>query len=196
MHANTFNPDTDATDNLDISASPTTATTTASINSFESLPAAAITGTTHDGGIILDHTTFNLAVHDGMVTIHNPATGNHRTFRVRTQADGAKFAPGRRVVSLLTGPNREDPESWQSFGFVETDRNGDGDGGAYVRVWRKFDTATGAYPTFAKMLANPKLWAAKGAEYFVETRCRRCGRPLTTKESVTTGLGPVCSGRE
>lgn len=28
-----------------------------------------------------------------------------------------------------------------------------------------------------------------------EGRCGRCGRPLTTPESVSLGLGPVCAGR-
>ena len=51
-----------------------------------------------------DVAPFDVRTHNGTITIHNPKTGDHRTFQIKTQPADAKFAPGRRVVSLLTGP--------------------------------------------------------------------------------------------
>jgi hypothetical protein len=133
--------------------------------------------------IVLDEGTFDVRIHDGMVTIESP-TGAHRTFRVKTQGEEASFAPGKRVVSLLRGRDREDWSAWTSFGFV-------GDCG--VRVWSKH--AGSVLDTYGRMLSDPRGWAAKGCTFRVEARCRRCGRALTHPESIATGLGPVCAGR-
>jgi hypothetical protein len=35
-----------------------------------------------------------------------------------------------------------------------------------------------------------------GVEVWHEGHCMRCGRALTVPESISTGLGPVCAGRE
>lgn len=37
---------------------------------------------------------------NGFYTIRNRQTGEHRTFRIATQAEDARFAPGERIVSL------------------------------------------------------------------------------------------------
>lgn len=138
-----------------------------------------------DGEIILDAATFDPAIHDGMVTIHNMLTGQHRTFKIETKPEDASFAPGKRVLSLLRGSDREDWSSWTAFGFVERT------GRAYA--WKKF--AGTDYAKFARMIEQPARYTARGCEYMVEARCRRCRRPLTHPESVATGLGPICAGR-
>jgi hypothetical protein len=51
---------------------------------------------------------------NGRYTIQSKQTGEHRTFWVKTQAADAKFAPGRRVVSLLTGSQNDDPATRRS----------------------------------------------------------------------------------
>ena len=56
------------------------------------------------------------ATFNGIYTVTNKETGEHRTFAVRTQKEDAKFAPGERIVALLTGPNNED--DYTGFGFV------------------------------------------------------------------------------
>ena len=61
-----------------------------------------------------------VATHNGTITIYNPATDAHRTFRIRTQPDDSDFAPGQRVVSLLVGPDNE--SDYQGFGFVSYGR--------------------------------------------------------------------------
>ena len=83
-------------------------------------------------------------LHNGIFTITNRKTGEYRTFRIKTQKPDATFAPGQRVIGLLTGANNE--KSYTGFGFVTdagisvwTKKRGDGlrtrhQGG----IWRSF----------------------------------------------------------
>jgi len=56
---------------------------------------------------------------NGRYTVESTETGEHRTFWVRTQPADAEFAPGKRVVSLLTGSQNDDPSCYTNFGFVD-----------------------------------------------------------------------------
>lgn len=128
--------------------------------------------------------TWSIRTHNGAVTITNPATGNHRTFEIRTQAEDAKFAPGQRIVALLTGP--DNTADYQGFGFVGED--------GHVTVWKKHRGTV--YETYARMLEHPDAWEQKGLTYQVEGRCRKCNRRLTDPTSIETGVGPTCGGRQ
>lgn len=140
--------------------------------------------------IILDHTNFDCTRHDGTVTISNPATGQHRTFKIHTVQSGS--LQGKRIVSVLVGTDTSERGDWMGFAFV--DEFG-------LRVWHKFRRPTRSEPMtvmeiYGLMVENPRSWTAKGAVYQVAVRCRRCGRELTNPESITSGMGSVCSGRE
>jgi len=126
---------------------------------------------------------FAIATHNGNVTISNPATGGHRTFQIRTQKADASFAPGERIVSLLTGPDNW--RNYRGFGFVKSDGR--------IVLWRKNRTDT--FRKFADMLENPERYADR-VEYMAESKCRVCNKKLTTPESIESGIGPVCGGRE
>lgn len=123
-------------------------------------------------------------LHDfiGCITISNPATGQHRTFRIRRQPDNAQFAPGQRVVSLLTGPDNE--SDYQGFGFVTA--------AGHICLWKKQrDSKT--YLAFRNMLEDPRRYEdSHGLEYATEKRCCRCFRKLTDPASITAGMGPEC----
>jgi hypothetical protein len=139
----------------------------------------------HGQGIVLDETNFNVAVHDGIVTIANPQTGQHRTFKVETVRNDESPLKGKRIVSLLIGP--DNGEDYKGFAFA-------GENG--VTVWKRFkDVDSGVWEKYASMLTYPALWGRKGVKYLCEARCRVCGRRLTVPESVTSGIGPVCAGR-
>lgn len=144
---------------------------------------------------------------NGTYTITNKASGEWRTFRIRTQAQDAKFAPGKRVVALLRGPDNE--SDFQGFAFV-----GKLDGRDRVWVWKRYtNDATGAFPHFAAMLetAAEALGEAMALEveeagtdftyhdrlYHVQAakRCINCNRKLTTPESLRRGYGPECAER-
>lgn len=125
--------------------------------------------------------TFSVATHNGYITIHNPKTGDHRTFSIVTSGKMG----GKRVVSMLTGPDRDDWRDWVGFGFVGEDGS--------ITVWRKH--AGTVFEKMAKLLERPKHGEEYGLSYMFEGRCRVCNRALTNPESIITGIGPVCAGR-
>jgi len=134
---------------------------------------------TKEPGIEIDPKKFDPSRHNGMLSIQSKRTGDWRTFKIKTVKGGN--LKGKRILSLLTGPDREDPASWLGFAFVND--NGE------VRLWRKHEN--NVYEVFAKMIARPADWLEK-AVYRIEGRCRRCNRPLTVPESVDYGVGPEC----
>jgi hypothetical protein len=136
----------------------------------------------HGQGIVLNETNFNVAIHDGIVTIANPQTGQHRTFKIETIRNEESPLKGKRIVSLLIGP--DNGEDYKGFAFA-------GENG--VTVWKRFrDTDNGVWEKYASMLSYPALWGRKGVKYLCEARCRRCSRRLTVPESIADGIGPVC----
>jgi|TARA_R110002096_G_scaffold55026_3_gene141591 hypothetical protein len=129
-------------------------------------------------------TSPEITTHNGTLTVSNPATGKHRTFRIKTQKDDARFAPGERVISLLVGP--DNTSDYRGFGFVVDGR---------VKVWRRFETVEGGqFTRYSRMLNSLEAECEKfGLVVDFATNCRRCNRQLTTPESVQSGIGPVCA---
>ena len=126
---------------------------------------------------------FNLATHNGVITVENTVRGTHRTFQIKTQKADAKFAPGERILSLLTGP--DNTSSYTQIAFVKDDGR--------VYLWRRYQTEQ--YERLIRVLQRPNHYRTLGCVYHYEGRCRVCNRLLTTPESVQTGIGPVCAGR-
>jgi hypothetical protein len=141
-------------------------------------------------------------IFNGTYTVTNTETGEYRTFKIKTQKPDAKFAPGKRIVSLLNGPNNE--SDYLGFGFVNQDK---------VSVWSKkrgngkmssFDHFAYLLPKAAFSLIGSDgqevrgtFQAYSGRKYEVELskRCLACNRKLTTPESLRRGYGPECSKR-
>lgn len=135
--------------------------------------------------------TFNIRTHNGTITIENRASGDYRTFRIKTQPKDSDFFPGCRIVSLLTGADNEN--DYQSFGILQPTGT--------ITLWKKHRTSS-TYFFFCDMLLNPQNYetaktpkAPLGYAYHYEGRCRVCNRKLTTPESITSGIGPICAGR-
>lgn len=124
-----------------------------------------------------------IATHNGMITMLNPETGNHRTIRIRTQPQDSKFKPGERLIGLLTGP--DNTNDFHNFGEVNPDGS--------IKVWYKQRGTV--MEQYARMIEHPEVFQEKGIEYLFDTRCRRCNRQLSDPESVRNGIGPTCSGR-
>lgn len=123
----------------------------------------------------------NLAKYNGYITVTNPETGEHRTFRIRTYTKGN--LKGRRAVGLLYGP--DNTTQYRDFGFVNPDGR--------IYVWKRFrDTV---YEKLANVL-NFAGWFAehKNIQFDSSIKCRRCNRDLTDPESIELGIGPVCRG--
>jgi len=133
-----------------------------------------------------------MKIYNGTYTVVSPS-GEHRTFEIKTKAEDASFAPGKRVLSLLTGPNNE--ADYKGFAFVSDDG---------IVVWKK-DRGTEAQPTvwdkYAKMVwslctqGEASGYYKLGCRILVERRCVKCNRKLTHPESIELGIGPECGGR-
>ena len=124
---------------------------------------------------------FSLKTHNGKLTIRNPATNGHRTFSIKTQPENARFAPGERIVALLTGS--DNTASYTPFGFIQPDGS--------VRLFRS--KADGLWLKYADMVSRPDAYPS--AEYLFEGHCRVCNRLLTHPESIKSGIGPNCGGK-
>lgn len=128
-------------------------------------------------------TTFDVRTHNGFITVENTKTGDHRTFKVWASTFKGDDEP-KRVVSLLTGPDRDAWGDWQGFGFATEDG---------ARVWRKYNGTL--FEKFCKILNDPARGEELGLVYHFEGRCRRCNRALTVPESIESGIGPVCAAK-
>ncbi len=117
------------------------------------------------------------------ITLVSGATGARFTYRIHSKED----AVGDRTphfVSVLTGSNNQN-----DYRFLGTIFEGDTfRHGKRSRVTREAPSAL-AFAWLWRNLDSDKceLWHA-GA-------CSRCGRQLTTPESIAQGLGPVCATR-
>jgi Family of unknown function (DUF6011) len=140
-------------------------------------------------------------LYNGEYTLTNVETGEHRTFKISTQAVDSDFAPGERVLSLLTGSNNE--TDYTSFAFVCADNQ--------VRVWkskRGIDGKKSAYEFYAYLISQVLLAPSDSEEieltvkacnrtYAVQVskRCVRCNHKLTSPESIKYGIGPICADK-
>jgi len=127
-------------------------------------------------------------VFNGCYTITNRTTGEHRTFRIRTQGKDSAFASCKRILSLLMGSNNE--HDYRGFAFVGRDGS--------IRLWRKMDLPH--YRAYARLirwtLVEPRAEALAKYEIQAEGRCIVCNRKLTHPDSIKTGIGPICAQRE
>jgi hypothetical protein len=134
--------------------------------------------------LTLEPSQFDLSLHNAIVTIRNPATGDHRTFKVSSNRQGTRF------VSLLTGPSNE--ADYTSFAIVGS--------GAYDKIaftFKKYQAGPGDRPTawemYTRFINHPERYQRKfGFEYRISSRCRKCNRRITSPRSLAVGLGPEC----
>ena len=128
-------------------------------------------------------------IFNGFYTITSP-TGGHRTFQISTQSPRDSFAPGKRIISMLTGQDNE--IDYTGFGFV----NDDG-----IRIWAKY-RGRSFYESCADMLwsmatqGESSPYHRKGVRMLLDKRCAKCNRKLTHPASIITGIGPECRKRK
>lgn len=116
----------------------------------------------------------NVLTHNGEITLTNPKTGGHRTFRIKTVKHGA--LEGKRILSMLIGPDNEN--DYLGIGFVT--ENG-------IQIWRKHQGSM--YEKCAKCLLK---FEELGLIHQFSKKCRRCNRLLTDGTSISLGIGPEC----
>ena len=123
--------------------------------------------------------SWSAKTHNGTLTLVSKRTGERLTLRIKTQKEDAAFMPGKRIVSLLTGPDNN--TSYSSIGFV---------GDYRVVLWKKNRGKT-FYEWLAAFIWDPSHYGANVDVVFAG-KCRVCNRKLTTPESVKDGIGPKC----
>lgn len=117
-------------------------------------------------------------------TVENQRTGGRHTFRV-TAAKPRTDTQATWFVSHLAGSDNE--TSYQYLGFIRA--------GAYQPSTKKVTldapSQKAARWFFPRLLAQHAL--PNEVEVHHANRCGRCGRLLTTPESILRGLGPECA---
>jgi hypothetical protein len=143
------------------------------------------------------------AVHNGTYTVSH-ATRGHFTLKLWTSTKGALL--GKRIVSLLTGPDNE--SNYTACAFWD-------DAAKCAHVWRRFrgeksqapvdgyhhDEGWSAYERKLSIWVDLAVRGEKGNAHsdgctlLRESRCCRCNRKLTHPESILAGIGPECASR-
>jgi len=117
-------------------------------------------------------------------TLESIKTGKHYTFRANKveKDDGGAVI----FVSLLTAP-----EEYNYLGTIFVDA----DGGMVYRATAKSPDNPKLHAVVKFLLGNLNFdtdMESRGMIFRHEGTCCRCGRPLTTPESIDAGIGPVC----
>lgn len=122
-------------------------------------------------------------------TLVSAKTGERFTYTARAPRE----APGasHRFISVLDGPDNEADYKYIGMLFSSPELRFRDTKGSKVRTdapsFRGFAWLTG-------MLRNGRdLNPENHGEVLPSSKCGRCGRKLTTPESIRTGLGPVCA---
>lgn len=154
-------------------------------------------------------------VQNGTYTIDHPEQG-HFTVKLHTAQKGN--LAGKRILSLLTGPDNEANFTGVAFWFEVDERNGEERLGAVVWKrhrgvnssghidgyhwqdigWSRIEQKLAIWADLAIRGSTEEKhghWYTNGYRLLLEGRCVVCNRKLTDPVSIRTGIGPVCGGR-
>lgn len=118
----------------------------------------------------------SVLTHNGIFTVYNPNTNQHRTFQIKTVKKGG--LKGKRIISMLVGPNNE--SDYLPITFVTN---------IGIFPFKKYENTK--FEKCVKVLLNTEKF---GMEVKASTKCRVCNRRLTDNLSLKLGVGPVCRG--
>lgn len=118
-------------------------------------------------------------------TLHNRETGNRFTFRVER-------APDRDLNQLFFVAVLNGPDNQRDYAYLGTATARWGyRHGQKSKIAADAQSARTAGWLFRHLRFGAPL--PPQVDFHHEGTCGRCGRPLTTPESVERGLGPVCA---
>ena len=120
-------------------------------------------------------------------TLSNTESGNRFTFRMRALKDRktGEINPNLIFVSVLNGPSNTSDYMFlgtvfNKAGFKLSPKSHAGAEAQSVKVFNWFMNNINRLPEMVEVRHSGK--------------CGKCGRKLTTPESIDSGIGPVCSG--
>lgn len=127
-------------------------------------------------------------------TVINESTGNRFTFRIRKAGWGTPTyneKSGIFYISVLTGSDNN-----FSYTFIGTFFGGENQ--VYRHSYKSkitFNTTSNKVLNwfFSSYIKNPSLFPT--VKVFHSGKCGKCGKKLTTPESIKSGLGPYCAGK-
>jgi len=120
-------------------------------------------------------------------TIQNKETEKRFTYKVCQATDDDKKPKDLWFVSILVGSDNDN--SYQYAGIITS-------GGFRITAKSRItDEATSvkAFTWLWGMIKSNRELPEK-VEFYHAGRCARCGRKLTTPESIELGFGPKCAG--
>lgn len=134
-------------------------------------------------------------------TLVSKKTGTRYTYKLQLPKhdENSRYpAPdpktGPFFAKVLTGPENE-----SDYTFLGTTRLRDGRP-SYTHSGKSRVSSTApsvvAFEWFLRALDGDRISKLDAVEVFHTGTCCRCGRALTVPESVASGIGPVCAGRE
>jgi hypothetical protein len=133
-------------------------------------------------------------VKNGTYTLVSNKTGAHRTLRISTVMNKKSGLYGKRILSLLIGPDNQ--SDYIGFAFVNDDNS--------IKVWGAYrcTLTQNIGVSLVALLTRGRVGldgsvTAEGISGHVlfKSACCVCNRPLTDPESIRSGIGPVCAGR-
>lgn len=110
----------------------------------------------------------------------------HYTFKVEQIGDYNRF-----IVKVLTGSDNSNSYTYLGMLFSRSPTP------VKLTVKSKFNKDSTPYKAFvyAQGVLSGNIKISEGFSILPSGTCFKCGRKLTTPESIRTGLGPVCGGR-
>jgi hypothetical protein len=126
---------------------------------------------------------------DAIFTVSN-GRDEHYTYKVHTQPDRDRLSEQISFVYLLAGPDNQ--RNYIYLGIIMR-------GTFNLRLTNASKLGRDAKPVRVLQWALKKIWLnqslPEGYSINHAGKCGRCGRLLTTPESIKSGIGPVCEER-
>jgi hypothetical protein len=131
---------------------------------------------------------------DATFTVVSKRTGERKTFKTQLAPKNDRYPNAGYFVRSLVGPDNEN--DYRYVGFVY-ERNS----ALMLKVSTEDQRAAAVrwlltavnHRHSAKFPGTASAFESQ-AEFWHAGRCGKCGRTLTTPESVARGLGPTCAG--
>lgn len=124
-----------------------------------------------------------VAVREGKYTVAFEGA-DHVTLRVKVTTFG-DFEEGTMTVAFLAGGDNQ--RDYVGFAFVTPKGE--------IKVWSRYRRGYERQVEALKIILGADDQTVYGKAYaMISGCCWRCGRELTTPESIEAGIGPICAG--